>query len=145
MEVMVRMKSMMAGVLGVIALLPAVVRAAEIYVPIVCSPVGVDSLACEPVHLSVTEVDDESWLIEVDEGDTVVLQVSDFTPPGSSTYSVSAETDYGMTSANWTKSGATATSPEETPEIEFDVMYLATSGTVVRRGGGHYHVKNAGG
>lgn len=138
------MKKIAIAAAALLALAPSAARAANVYIPIVCQPQGTSGLECEPNDPGVIEVSAGSWIIEIDENDTLYLQVSDFTVPGSGTYVVSAESSYTSGSVNWTKSGSTATSPGDTPEVEFDFVITADNGSV-RRGGGHIHVRTSGG
>jgi hypothetical protein len=64
----------------------------------------------------------------VTSGDTVYFQVADFTQGGVS-YSVAAKTWYSSSSStNWSKNGATATSPGEVPYIEVRVEFEVDTG-----------------
>ena len=130
---------------ALLLLTPSLAQAANVYIEVECQMNGT-SLECEIDDPLAVEVSADNWLIEVDENDTVYFQVSDFTA-GASSYTVSAETSYASGNIAWSKSGSTATSPGDSPEVEADFVVFAANnsgGSMLRRGG-HYHVKTAGG
>jgi len=104
-------------------LLPQLALAANVYVPWLCETEDSDdSLHCTPDYEEAYQNLAGEWVIPIEEVDTVYFQVTDFTVVGAGTVVVSGVTEYDVyTRVNWTKSGYTATSPGETPEIDLAI------------------------
>lgn len=138
------MKAAMMSLAMLAFLVPQEVLAANVYIPVVCETVRPGLLDCNPNSVNATlNTSTNTWEITVAQGDTVYLQVSDFTE-GSDNWSVTAETEYVTATVGWSKSGATATSPGDSPEITFEIEVEASTGTKIGHGRRRFKIRGTG-
>jgi len=132
-------------IVAILALLaPQEALAANVYIPVVCETIRVGILDCNPVSQDATlNTATNTWEITVARGDTVYLQVSDFTE-GSDNWSVSVETEYASAAVGWSKSGTTATSPGDSPTLTFEIEVEASTATKLGHGRRRFKLRDAG-